>query len=1216
MKKLYTLFICTILLLLIGSPAQAAVLEVRPSAGGIGTLGDVYPSIQAAIDDADPGDTILIHDGTYDEAMDIDGKINLTLQGESKENTIIKSSSVISWAIPGYPQYDGRMTVVRIYDSNVITIENMTFDCDDMKGNNRFCISGWDSEVTVDNCILKNMSVDDLSGGYYELISYFRAPGYDDTSRAAVTFTANTFIEPGRVGIVTHDYIDATISGNTFYKITDDFGYAIEVGSQSVGQITGNTIYGYDTPAASDGSESAGIYVENCFTGTAFGGSPHVDKGVLVQGNEIYDCQYAMWIGNGYSTYAGDVDITVTLTGNNFHDNVQGGLIIQDEDAEDGSSVTVNGSGNTVVDNNEVGLWIFTQGDGDITVNLTGETISGNDDGIYVADYAGGTSGSSYNVAVNGSKINGNGSYGIENAVPTIVVDAENNWWGDATGPYDGSDDTGTGGLYNPGGLGDSVTDYVDYEPWYTSSGMESPVIVYVGDTNNIRAYADTIQAGIDAAYAGDTVEVSAGTYNENITIDKSLIVVSVDGAELTIINAQEAEFAVLINGAETVATFDGFTVENYDTAGILAGAFRDVLEGVPLGDDPVEVHILNNIVKPPTIEEPHNNNVQVGAGTTGTIIGNEVFGAFLESPDWTGSGILVAGSSNVEISNNYAHDCESGIVIVGYGEYRDAPAVNNLVLNNLVENSGCGISVQMKSIDTIVRYNDVMDNNEGIAVMAIDYSWEHSAPSGTEIHCNKVVGNTEYGVLSSVWVSDGIVSAEQVDATYNWWGDATGPSGQGGGTGDVVSENVEFFPWLYSVDCNDYTIMEADYVVDDDWSELPDFSQILINSTYYYISINAFDDIQEAVDATTDGNNIYVYDGNYSPFTVDGKANLTITASSNPIVEGVQSVTTNYGPRDCVVFVNNSVNIVLNMLDIQGNGLGTINTKNYGVIYQSSSGSVKGCAVSPNTSGDMSSTAIGIWDGSDVMVVTTLMENYGRLGILIYNGTNAQILDNEIVGQVYDGEGEVCYGIEVEGGYNDDNPATASNVVIKRNEIYDCDNTFEPEPSWGSSGIYVNGWMAYYPEADSTVTIVDNVIHDNYEGIYVVNSPSSRANFNSIYNNRTAGVTCAAAADDSNSVFDAEYNWWGDISGPNDNDPNGTIETDGSTICPDVEEIKNADGLGNKVTENVLYCPWLLAPISSSAYPCPLGDLDGDCDVDFADLAKLANNWLVGTEE
>ena len=185
-----------------------------------------------------------------------------------------------------------------------------------------------------------------------------------------------------------------------------------------------------------------------------------------------------------------------------------------------------------------------------------------------------------------------------------------------------------------------------------------------------------TIQAAIDDADPGDTIIVAAGTYSEwqdvsafgtgkstGIMIDKSLIVVSVDGAEVTIIDALEADMGVLINGEDTVATFDGFTVDNYDTAGILAGAFGY------WGEDPVEVHILNNIVMPPTIEPPHNNNIQVGDGTTGTIIGNEVSGAFLESGDWSGSGILVAGSSNVLVSNNYVHDCEGGIQIQGYAE-------------------------------------------------------------------------------------------------------------------------------------------------------------------------------------------------------------------------------------------------------------------------------------------------------------------------------------------------------------------------------------------------------------------------------------------------------------------------------------------------------------------------------------------------------------------
>ncbi|GAJ19007.1 unnamed protein product, partial [marine sediment metagenome] len=88
---------------------------------------------------------------------------------------------------------------------------------------------------------------------------------------------------------------------------------------------------------------------------------------------------------------------------------------------------------------------------------------------------------------------------------------------------------------------------------------------------------------------------------------------------------------------------------------------------------------------------------------------------------------------------------------------------------------------------------------------MAIDYSWEHSAPSGTEVHFNNIVGNID-GVVSGLWVSSdggnvpGTISAEQVDATNNWWGDISGPKHvdtNPGGTGNAVSENVEYVPWL-----------------------------------------------------------------------------------------------------------------------------------------------------------------------------------------------------------------------------------------------------------------------------------------------------------------------------------------------------------------------------------------------------------------------------------
>src|SRR5581483_8246189 len=42
-------------------------------------------------------------------------------------------------------------------------------------------------------------------------------------------------------------------------------------------------------------------------------------------------------------------------------------------------------------------------------------------------------------------------------------------------------------------------------------------------------------------------------------------------------------------------------------------------------------------------------------------------------------------------------------------------------------------------------------------------------------------------------------LGAQQFDATHNWWGDASGPSGAGPGNGQSVSTNVLFDPFLTS---------------------------------------------------------------------------------------------------------------------------------------------------------------------------------------------------------------------------------------------------------------------------------------------------------------------------------------------------------------------------------------------------------------------------------
>lgn len=449
------------------------------------TMGeDHLDYIQPAIDEATDGDTINVAAGTYSGTMDIDTRSDLDIVGADKNTVIFKPSSTIPWNISPYGS--SRQAAIRVVSSTDIMLKKMTMDFDDIKGNNVFGVLYWDSTGTVDDNILKNMSASDaMPGGlYYEITSYFRAPSYTDISRASITISNNTFIDTGRLGVCTHQYVDATITLNTFYKTIADFGYAIELGSESTGEITHNTIYGFDTAAASDGSNSAGIYVENAFTGTLFGWpGPAMTKNVLVEDNEIYDCQWGLYVGNEFNGYAGDVDIVATVKDNNIHDNLDGGALFTDEDMADGSSVTVTCQNNTLTNNGDYGYYIYTQGDGDLSVTLPGDTITGHDTGIYLEDTAGGASTSSYSISANYNDISGNTTYGINNTISAVTVDAEDNWWGDATGPYHPTT--------NSGGLGDQVSDYVDYDPWGGNSPVEitsatpqgscCPVFLYKG---------------------------------------------------------------------------------------------------------------------------------------------------------------------------------------------------------------------------------------------------------------------------------------------------------------------------------------------------------------------------------------------------------------------------------------------------------------------------------------------------------------------------------------------------------------------------------------------------------------------------------------------------------------------------------------------------------------------------------------------------------------
>ena len=98
--------------------------------------------------------------------------------------------------------------------------------------------------------------------------------------------------------------------------------------------------------------------------------------------------------------------------------------------------------------------------------------------------------------------------------------------------------------------------------------GLEDPVL-YV-NAGGGTGYT-TIQSAIDAATEGQRIFVYPGTYAENITINKSVILIG-RNQDSTIINGNNSTYVVTFE--ENQIVFDGFTVKNSNEGG--AGLFID----------------------------------------------------------------------------------------------------------------------------------------------------------------------------------------------------------------------------------------------------------------------------------------------------------------------------------------------------------------------------------------------------------------------------------------------------------------------------------------------------------------------------------------------------------------------------------------------------------------------------------------------------------------
>ena len=236
-------------------------------------------------------------------------------------------------------------------------------------------------------------------------------------------------------------------------------------------------------------------------------------------------------------------------------------------------------------------------------------------------------------------------------------------------------------------------------------------------------------------------------------------------------------------------------------------------------------------------------NGIQIGPGATGSIgpsDGNTVSGHSYTPHTWAACGILVNMSSGtVVIENNTVTENSEGIYCwdasgnVAYNTVTTTQAGTGVAdYWGIICDPGVGGALheaQAYDGDLVTKgVNDplatftydassnVVDGDDGAGSVGLwiggygsstvgftgssnqitDFDYgvyvDEATPGIVEsavMNYNAFMSNVTYGFYNNAGVT--------ADALRNWWGDASGPSGAGGGSGDAVSTNVLFTPHI-----------------------------------------------------------------------------------------------------------------------------------------------------------------------------------------------------------------------------------------------------------------------------------------------------------------------------------------------------------------------------------------------------------------------------------
>jgi len=216
------------------------------------------------------------------------------------------------------------------------------------------------------------------------------------------------------------------------------------------------------------------------------------------------------------------------------------------------------------------------------------------------------------------------------------------------------------------------------------------------------------IQRAINHAKPFETIIVNSGEYNENIVINKPVILQSESGFSSTTLIAKNSDFNVVgIYHEET--TIDGFTIIGATNASAI---YINTANAV----------IRNNQCGTST-DEKNNTGIYINDDSHNNIIENNIVS------NNSSSGIFVEGPYNL-ISNNTSYKNNKGISI--------ERSNNTVVSNKCHENTQSGIYIGYGTYNSVL-YNDCRNNEDGIKISG----------SRNIIHASQCFYNKNSGVFS-----------------------------------------------------------------------------------------------------------------------------------------------------------------------------------------------------------------------------------------------------------------------------------------------------------------------------------------------------------------------------------------------------------------------------------------------------------------------------------